>query len=349
MPGLKVKDHEWGAEIDPSVRIPKYHVAEADGYVWVWTGKEAPTDEPMAIPGVTDYIWTQETLLIDCDPTMALQLEMDWPSSYAQHRMSWAHRRALIGMQKPLALDQKFEVRTNETGFELFSPPTKASGDAKLRQAVTSTFALPDRVVHQKMLKRRFWRGFGDFTSVAHFVPVVDPITGKVTTRAEYMWTPFILPGYAFQRNKLATVPAFLSKLFPSRRRADKATLEVLQHNINHWNAVDALDVNPGYVPIEVVPVANEGKSETVAKTDEATQSSPSTSAHTHPINGTSKSLTIGARACFGPDVLIDSPSDAVLSVIQLAAADNWNSDSAHIVVPEGRQVGSFRVTHEDS
>lgn len=331
IPGMKV-EQEWGVEIDPSLRIPKYHVAETDGYIWIWTGKEAPEAEPMPIPGVADYIWNQETLMIDADPTLCLQLEMDWASSYTQQRLQWAHRRAVLPFRKAIALEQPFEARSTETGFELIAPPTKKPEDPKPRNCVTSTFALPDRVIHQKLLKRRFWRGFGDYVSVAHFVPIVDPITGKVTTRAEYMWTPLVLPGYAFQRNKLTTLPEAVSKWLPSSRKADKATLETLQSNINHWNAVDALDVNPHFLTIEAIERPSH---DATATPSDLVQS---------------KSLMVGgASACFGPATSVDSPSSAVLNALKLAAANAWSTDSAREIVPEGRQVGKFLVSHPDA
>ena len=349
IPSMKT-EHPWGKEIDSTLRIPKYHVAEADGYIWIWTGKKAPEEEPLTIPGVADYIWNQETLMIDADPTLCLQLEMDWASSYTQNRMQWAHRRAVLPFKKSITLERPFEVRSTETGFELITPPTKSPEDTKPRQAITSAFSLPDRVVHQKLLKRRFWRGFGDFVSVAHFVPIIDPITKKITTRAEYMWTPLILPGYAFQRNKLATLPASISKFIPSYRKHDKATLEILQHNINHWNAVDALDVNPHFMTIEASDAA--AATTTVDTTAAAAAASSSSSSSSSTISDLlqSRSLVLGAASpCFGPDVPVDSPSSAVFNVLQLAASDSWNAENAKIIVPEGRQVGTFRAAHVDS
>lgn len=336
IPGMKT-ENEWGKEIDSSLRIPKYHTAEADGYIWIWTGKNAPEDEPMPIPGVADYIWNQETVMIDADPTLCLQLEMDWASSYTQNRIQWAHRRAVLPFKKAIALEHPFEARSTESGFELIAPPTKTATDTKPRQSITSAFSLPDRVVHQKLLKRRFWRGFGDFVSVAHFVPIVDPITGKITTRAEYMWTPLILPGYAFQRNKLTTLPASVAPFVPSYRKSDKVTLEALQANINHWDAVDALDVNPHYMTIEVAP------------SDELTEPTEASPTNLSDLAQSRALMVSGATACFGPSTIVDSPSAAVFNVLKLAAAESWNPETAQQVIPEGRQVGKFLVHHADS
>lgn len=328
VPSSKEGELEYGKELDRTLRVPKYHVMEQDGYVWVWMGKEQPQEEPMPIPGVADYIWNQQTMMIDADPNLCLQLEMDWPSSLVQGRLSWAHRRSIIPLSKTMTMDQPFEARATEFGFEIFQPPTTTMADLKLRQAPSSAFYLPDRVVHQKLLKRKFWRGFGDFMSIAHFVPVVDPITGKITTRAEYMWTPFLLPGYAFQRNKLTTWPAWMSFFICPNRLYDKQVLETLQSNRNHWDAVDALDTHPQFLTLEDGPL-----------------SAPLASA---PV-ATTQALTTGARPAFGPEIKFDSPSLAVANITQLAANGQWNEENAHIIVPGGRQTGTFRVTHADS
>jgi len=321
---------EFGKELDPSLRIPKYHVVEQDGYIWVWTGKNKPEGDPMDIASVGDYVWNQQTLLIEADPNLCLQLEMDWASSLSQNRLHWAHRRSIIPLRKSMTLEQPYEARTTDTGITIFQPPTNSAADEKLRQARTSTFYLPDRVIHQKLLKRPFWRGFGDFMSIAHFVPLVDPISGKVTTRAEYMWTPLVLPGYAFQRNKITTIPASIASIIPSHRKQDKRTLEALQSNINYWAAVDSLGTHPHFIPIE---------QETVAETNEGASTSVSPS----------HSLTNAAQAAFGPDCTFDSPSKAVLSIIQHHVNGTWDKDTAHSIVPTGRHVGIFRVTHADS
>jgi nitrite reductase/ring-hydroxylating ferredoxin subunit len=326
VPSVKEEVKEYGKELDRTLRIPKYHTVEQDGYIWVWTGKDAPESDPLDIPSVSDYIWNQQTLHIDADPNLCIQLEMDWPSSLPQGRLAWAHRRSLIATQKNMTLDQHFEARSTEHGFEIFQPPTSSITDSKLRQARSTAFYLPDRVIHQKLLKRKFWRGFGDFMSIAHFVPIVDPITGKVTTRAEYMWTPIILPGYAFQRNKLTTWPEWMSSLIFSDRIRDKHTLETLQANLNHWNAVDALDTHPHFMEIEDGPL-----------TAPASSSSPS------------QALTIGAKPAFGSEINFDSPSQAVSNIIQLATSGLWNQENAHIIIPSGRHVGKFRVTNPDS
>jgi hypothetical protein len=326
---------EYGTEIDSSLRIPKYHVVEQDGYIWVWTGKDKPQGDPLEITGVGDYIWTQQTMAINADPNLCLQLEMDWPSSYAQDRLKWAHRRAILPFQKSITLDQPYEARSTEHGFELFQPPTKAATDAKIRQSCSSVFSLPDRVVHQKFLKRAFWKGFGDFMSVAHFVPVVDPITGVVTTRAEYMWTPLVLPGYAFQRNKITTYPNILSSIILSDRQQDKNTLETLQSNINHWNAVDRLGVHPSFVDITITGPGEEG--------------APNASASSSNTISTSRALATGARPAFGPETTIDSPANAVANILQLAVDGQWNTENGKIIIPDGRHLGTFRVTHADS
>lgn len=311
-------DREYGAEIDSDLRIPKYHTFEQDGYIWLWAGSKTPSGEPLSIPGVADYIWNQQTQLIDADPTLCLQLEMDWPSSFVQNRSRWMFRRSLIPVQRSVALEQPYETRITPDGFEMFLPPTLSPQDEKPRQSATSTFSLPDRVVHQKLLKRRFWRGFGDFVSVSHFVPIINPITGKISTRAEYMWTPTILPGYAFQRNKLTTVPDFLAKLIPHHHRTqDKETLELWQQSINHWEKAEALPDQPCHVEL-----------------------------HTEEPE---RSLVASVRSAFGDGTYADSPAAATMSILRLAAEDNWNTDSAKKIIPDGRHVGQFRMLHPDS
>ena len=336
-----------GEEFDKTLRIPKYHIVEADGYIWVWMGKGKPVGEPLEIEGIGEYVWNQQTQWIEADPSLCLQHEMDWPSSLAQDRLYWAHRRSLIPLRKAMTLEQPYETRVTEQGFEIFQPPTESATSAKLRQARTSTFTLPDRVVHQKLLKRAFWRGFGDFMSIAHFIPEIDVLTGKIITRAEYMWTPLLLPGYAFQRNKLTTLSRHIPGSLPLYRKTDKAVLEEWQKNLNHWAAVEALQVSPSFVDIDAVrngTVETENAAPSVDTSIVA--DSPVVS---HSVATSSSVAVIGAAPAFGPEVAIDSPAAAVRNILQLGASETWTSDNAKVVIPNGRHVGKFRVTHSDS
>jgi hypothetical protein len=330
-----------GEEFDKALRIPKYHVVEQDGYIWVWMGKDKPVGEPMEVPSVGEYVWNQQTQWIEADPTLCLQHEMDWPSSLSQDRLFWAHRRSIIPLRKSMTLEQPYETRVTEKGFEIFQPPTSSASDSKIRQARSSAFSLPDRVVHQKLLKRAFWRGFGDFMSIAHFIPEIDPLTGKIITRAEYMWTPLLLPGYAFQRNKITTLSRHIPGALPSYRKEDKIVLETLQANINHWAAVETLQVSPSYVDIDAKPQ----EASEVPKDEAAVATTPSPISHT-----ISQAMTvIGATPAFGTEVAVDSPASAVRNILQLGASDTWTPENANVIIPGGRHVGSFRVTHIDS
>lgn len=336
-------------EIDRSLRIPRYHVLEQDGYIWVWMGPGKPTGQPEEIPYVGEFIWHQQTQIIQADPALCIQHEMDWPSSLVQDRLRWAYRRAVVPLLRSIKLDQPYEVRSKENGIELFQPALKDDA-ARPRDARVTTFSLPDRVVHQKLLKRKFWRGFGDFVSVAHFIPEIDPLTGKTVTRAEYMWTPLLLPGYAFQRNKITTLPHRLWQHLPSYRHTDKAVLETLQQNVEFWRAVDELDVNPCFVDVDTLrkpPPPPEGVDAAAEPAPTPVQAHQSVSA-LQSINSLAL-IDDPAVPAFGGDVLVDSPAQAVNSIMHLAAKGEWNLEKAHLIVPGGRHIGKFRVTHSDS
>ncbi|XP_049849412.1 uncharacterized protein LOC126318633 [Schistocerca gregaria] len=222
-------------------RIASFPVCEQDGYVWVWLGDGKPSEQPPEVPfDMSQTIWNQQTQVIDSNPILCIQHEMDWASSFFQKdKMKWMNRRLIPGLYKPAQIVHPYHLTLKSDGFELYHPPIgqkksvsalsdMIDSNGKLpRNGCTSEFSASSaRVIHRKWLKYHFWRKFGDYTDIVHFVPLIDPVTRHISTRVEYMWTPWLLPGYSFQRNQITSLPSWIPWALPRTRKADKRHLQ---------------------------------------------------------------------------------------------------------------------------
>lgn len=160
--------------IPAGFKVRAYPCVEQDHYVWVWLGKDEPTEPPRSIRGAYEYAWKQGSVEARCSAELFLENMLDGAHPVFAHpgaHPAWFFHK-LNGFK-----EYEYEVRVADYGYVLFYPAT-ASADEPVPERADSyvTFELPDRVtVLQK-------GALTDFYNVLHMVPV-----GPETCRIEWL------------------------------------------------------------------------------------------------------------------------------------------------------------------
>jgi phenylpropionate dioxygenase-like ring-hydroxylating dioxygenase large terminal subunit len=154
-----------GARIPSGAEIPAFACAEADGYVWVWTGEPGAEVPPPSIAEFSRFRWRQGTILLCCAAEKAIENNLDWVHPYFTH--PWSHGQ-FFATRFGGFREQQFEMRLTNHGLTLFTPPTSSANEPiPTRPAVRIELSLPDRVSVE------FQKPF-PLAIVMHFVPIGD-------------------------------------------------------------------------------------------------------------------------------------------------------------------------------
>ncbi len=180
-----------GAPCPRGADVPRYDVAESDGWVWVWApgADEHPVGPPPSIPGFAARAWKQGSVPMACSFVAGIENNLDWCHPAFAH--PWTHPQWYAAKLRGLK-GQAYELRTGPEGMVVFTPPT-ASPDEPVpaRPAVALTFSLPNRVTVEL-------DGSRAFVVVMHFVP-----TGPSSCRLDWMRSAH-LPAYIPARRRVA-------------------------------------------------------------------------------------------------------------------------------------------------
>lgn len=166
-----------GQAIAKGVGVRGFACAEADGYVWVWTGKDAPAGPPRSIDGFPDFNWLQGALDLDCTALAVIENNLDWCHPVFAH----PYTHGMFFMNQAMGFrDQQIELRQTDAGLMVFQPATAGADDPiPDRPFVALTYEAPDRVTVA------FDGGpQGAVRIVMHMVP-----TGPATCRQEWLIT----------------------------------------------------------------------------------------------------------------------------------------------------------------
>lgn len=123
-----------------------YLTSERDGYVWIWTGAEAPEQGPLAIDGFADRLWLQGAIDLACEPILPIENNLDICHAAFTHpneHPQW------FRVQQMGFLQSQFDVETTNASVVVRGPGTL------LR------FDVPDRVTV----------GSGEFRLILHHTP----------------------------------------------------------------------------------------------------------------------------------------------------------------------------------
>ncbi|MEO8927002.1 MAG: aromatic ring-hydroxylating dioxygenase subunit alpha [Caulobacteraceae bacterium] len=163
-----------GGEVAKGVAVRGFPCVEADGYVWVWMGEDAPRENPPAIADFDRFNWVQGALTLNCEAMAVIENNLDWchpvfahPNTHGMYFMNQA-----MGFR-----DQTIEMRRTERGLMVFQPPTTTEDEAPSDPFVTLTYDLPDRVTVSFNAGPQ-----GPMRIVMHVVP-----TGPSTCRQEWL------------------------------------------------------------------------------------------------------------------------------------------------------------------
>lgn len=121
--------------------VESYPCAERDGYVWVWNGSGAPSEAP-AIPELSQRHWIQGFRVIACDYERALEITYDSMHIYFAHPT----HPACVAARKFGLAPQPFELRSDDRGCLLFSPPAAKETDPVPDRGLFMDFRLPGRI-----------------------------------------------------------------------------------------------------------------------------------------------------------------------------------------------------------
>lgn len=131
--------------IPGGISVPSFATVEQDGWVWFWpAAEEEPKSKPQSLPEFAENRWVQGTIEMACDWRKPLENNVD--PTHAAFAHPWMHPQWYARKRRGLT-DGAVEVRTTETGFILFVPPTKHPEDPlPAAPDVSTRFDLPDRV-----------------------------------------------------------------------------------------------------------------------------------------------------------------------------------------------------------
>ena len=174
-----------GQDIAKGVGVRGFPCAEADGYVWVWMGEDAPS--PSRPQGVADYgrfNWTQGSVALNCSALAVIENNLDWCHPVFAH--AYTHGQFFANQAMGFR-EQRIEMRRTAHGLTVFGPPTTEASDPIPSDAWTTlAFELPDRVTVSFAAGPQ-----GPMRIVLHMVP-----TGLGRCRQEWMFsTGEVAPG----------------------------------------------------------------------------------------------------------------------------------------------------------
>lgn len=242
--------------------VPAYQVAERDGYIYVWIGDGKAEGEPTPIDHIMDYeVWNQQTMIYDCDPQLCLNLDVDLTIQHFLHgQKSWRSFRRFpwIRSPKPLPYLQNVDLIPKENGFEMKVKISESKSGDEPRDTLITEFSLPDRITRKRLHSKKRYSKFCDYISVSHYIPIIEA-DGKIKTRAEFLFTSKVLPGYAFRRFRFESWKTKYA--IPAERRREKMYLEAQQKNIDFGNIPEELDL-PIYKPHKLMKEIMKRKSE---------------------------------------------------------------------------------------
>jgi phenylpropionate dioxygenase-like ring-hydroxylating dioxygenase large terminal subunit len=164
-----------GVAIAKGVGVRAYPCAEADGYVWVWTGQGAPAaPPPPPIAEFERFDWVQGSMALACQALAAIENNIDW----CHPVFAYPHTHGMYFMNQAMGFrDQSVELRRTEQGLVVFQPPADSENAPVPDHAFTVlSYEPPDRVTVA------FNAPQGAARIVMHMVP-----TGPASCRQEWM------------------------------------------------------------------------------------------------------------------------------------------------------------------
>lgn len=137
-----------------------FPTAERDGYVWVWTGSEAPEQGPRPIEGFADRLWLQGAIDLACEPILPIENNLDICHAAFTHpheHPQW------FRVQQAGFLQSQFEVETTNASVVVrgagtllrFDVPDRVTvGSGEFRLVLHHTPTMPGRCTQHWLLQR---------------------------------------------------------------------------------------------------------------------------------------------------------------------------------------------------